>query len=384
MTAERWSTPDEIATKLRRRWTDGSLLSALARAEPFPSQDFVVRGPKASEIGTDLGAVQRWIGELERGSCGGTRYEIVYGQIGGREFGRNRIPARVRIETYDQAWAILGVAREVARYQEILNLVRLVAPVHDWVVDKPLKAIDATDDWPALLAAYQWLDAARGSDRYLRTIDVPGVDTKLIERHRSALGVLLKVSGTASGFVRELGLASKPEVIRMRFEPGFAGLPRNVTDATFRVDEVAGLRVGVQSAVVVENEITFLSLDPPSEGVLLWGKGFDTDRVGRMGWLSGVPVWYWGDLDTHGFAILNRLRARLPQAKSFLMDRDSLLQHRDRWGVEPSPSSVRLDRLNADESALYSDLVGGRYGSAVRLEQERLDWGWVVDRLPYD
>lgn len=384
MTDRRWTTSDQIAAKVRRRWADGALLSALARAEPFPVQDMAVRGPKASEIGADVGAVQQWAAELERGSRDGARFEIVYGEIGGREFGRNRIPSRVRIETYDQAWAILGVGREAARFREILGLVEQVEPVLAWVADKPLKAIDATDDWPALLAAYRWLDDARGSRRYLRTIDAPGVDTKFVERHRSVLGTLLGISGTASGFVRELGLASKPELLRMRFAPGFAGLPSSVTDATFRVDELAELCVGVQAAGVVENETAFLSLDPPYEGVLLWGKGFDTDRVGRMRWLSGVPVWYWGDLDTHGFAILDRLRAWLPQTASFLMDRESLLQHRDRWGTEPSPTSARLDRLDAEESALYADLVGDRYGSAVRLEQERLDWGWVVDHLPYD
>lgn len=314
----------------------------------------------------------------------GARYEIVYGEIGGREFGRNRIPSRVRIETYDQAWALLGVGPTVAEYQRILELVSQVEPVRAWVIDKPLKAIGATDDWPALVAAYRWLAGERRSGRYLRTIDVPGVDSKFIELHRSVLATLLGVSGTASGFVRDLGLASKPEQLRLRFESGFAGLPSSVTEATFRVDEVADLRVGVQAAVVVENETTFLSLDPPAEGVLLWGKGFDADRVGRMRWLSDVPVWYWGDLDTHGFAILDQLRAWLPHTASFLMDRESLLEHRDRWGTEPSPTSANLDRLDADEAALYGDLVGDRYGSAVRLEQERLDWGWVVDHLPYE
>ena len=384
MTGRRWTTPDEIAVKLRRRWTDGTLLSALARGEPFPALDLVVRGPKASEIGADLGAVQQWAAELDRGSRDGARYGIVYAEIGGREFGRNRIPSRVRIETYEQAWTTLGVGREVARYREILDLTGQVEAVYAWAVDNPLRAIEATDDWSALLAAYQWLVAARGSGRYLRTIDASGVDTKFVERHRSVLGALLGVSGTASGFVRDLGLASKPELVRLRFGSGFAGLPSDVTDATFRVDEVVELRVGVQVAVVVENETTFLSLEPPPEGVLFWGKGFDTDRVGRMRWLSDVPVWYWGDLDTHGFAILDRLRAWLPQTASFLMDRESLLQHRDRWGSEPSPTSARLDRLDADESALYADLVVDRYGPAVRLEQERLDWGWVLDHVPYD
>lgn len=228
----------------------------------------------------------------------------------------------------------------------------------------------------------RWLDAARGSGRYLRTIDVPGVDTKFVERHRSVLAALLDVRGSASGFVADLGLAAKPDGIRMRFDPGFAGLPSSITEAAFRVDEIADVRLGIAVAVVVENETTFLSLDPPVDGVLFWGQGFDTDRVGRMRWLSDVPVWYWGDLDTHGFAILDRLRAWLPQTKSFLMDRATLLEHRPRWGSEDQPAAARLARLDPAESALYDDLVSDRYGVNVRLEQERLDWRWVLEHLP--
>ncbi len=285
----------------------------------------------------------------------------------------------MRIETYDQAWALLGVGPTVSEYRKIVEHVSQVEPILAWVTDRPLKAIEATDDWPALVAAYRWLAAVRGSGRYLRTIDIVGVDTKFVERHRAVLGTLLGVSGTAAGFVNDLGLASKPDQVRMRFESGFAGLPSSLTEATFRVDEVAHLRVGVQAAVVVENETTFLSLDPPAEGVLLWGKGFDTDRVGRMRWLADVSVWYWGDLDTHGFAILDRLRAWLPQTASFLMDRETLRRHHDRWTTEPSPTSARLERLDQDESALYADLVGAKYGSSVRLEQERLERGWTLE-----
>lgn len=45
---------------------------------------------------------------------------------------------------------------------------------------------------------------------------------------------------------------------------------------------------------------------------------------------------------------------------------------------------MRFDRLTPDEATLYSDLVSDVLGEAVRLEQERIDWTWAVDRLPYD
>ncbi len=161
------------------------------------------------------------------------------------------------------------------------------------------------------------------------------------------------------------------------------GLPTPLSEATLRVEELAVLPVTVRTGVVVENETTYLTLPVPEGGVLLWGKGFEVSRIGALPWLLEADVHYWGDLDTHGFAILHQLRAWLPQTRSFLMDRETLVEHRDRWGREPAPTAARLDRLTDDETGLYSDLVSDRLGEAVRLEQERIDWAWAVARLPY-
>ena len=133
---------------------------------------------------------------------------------------------------------------------------------------------------------------------------------------------------------------------------------------------------------MIENEITFLSAPVPRDGMVLWGKGFEVDRAGSMPWLRDARIDYWGDLDTHGFAILDRLRAWLPQTRSILMDRATLLAHRERWVTEATPTTAALGRLDADERALYDDLVADRLGDRVRLEQERIDWAWAIERWP--
>lgn len=137
----------------------------------------------------------------------------------------------------------------------------------------------------------------------------------------------------------------------------------------------------VLAALIVENEISYLSVPVPEGGVVVWGKGFEVDRVGSLPWLGAAEVHYWGDLDTHGFAILDRLRAWLPQTRSVLMDRATLLRHRERWGQEPRPTVARLRHLSPDEAALYEDLVSDRFAERLRLEQERIDWAWVEQRL---
>ena len=90
---------------------------------------------------------------------------------------------------------------------------------------------------------------------------------------------------------------------------------------------------------------------------------------------------YWGDLDTHGFAILDELRAHCPHAESLLMDRETLLEFKQFWEQEPKAMARELTRLSAGEQALYDDLRHNRLGERVRLEQERVGFAWVLRGL---
>ena len=378
-----WTTLADLRTKVGRRWADGSLLRALAAGEPFPTLDLPVRGPRAAQIGDDLPAVQRWIEELERGSSEGRCFSLISSPIGGRHFGRNLLPSRAVVSTYEQAWRLLGTTAQVAAYRQVLDLSTGFPAVRAWAGAQPLRALAVAAEWKQVLAAYSWLHSARGSGRFLREITAPGVDTKFVERHRTVLSALLDVPTGAVAFLTGLGLRAKPESVRLRFDPEVLAMPAALSEATMRVEELADVPAVVRTAVVVENEITYLSVPVPDGGVVLWGQGFDVRRAGALPWLRQVDVHYWGDLDTHGFAILHQLRGWLPQTQSFLMDRQTLLEHRDRWVREPSPTAARLDRLTADEGELYAELVSDRWGDAVRLEQERIDWSWVERRLPY-
>lgn len=397
-----WATPDTVRDRLRRRWEDGTLLRTYASGEQLEPLEVPLTGPRASEIGGRLGEVQEWVATLVRGSREGARYDLRYKTIGGRSVGRNQIPSRAVVSRFEQAWEVLGVRAEVAAFDQMMADAP-DARVRDWMLARPARALGHTADWPRLLAAYRWLDAARGTGRYLRQIDAPGVDTKFVESNRAVLADLLGVSRQAGPFVTELGLAAKPEYVRIRVAaqvasagaaaPGAAagaapGTGRDtaisgLSELTVRADQLDALGISFTTAVVVENEITYLTLPVPADGVVVWGRGFDVARLGRWPALTRARVHYWGDLDTHGFAILHRLRTHLPQVRSFLMDAETLRAHRERWGREAAPTSAGLDRLTAAEAAVYDDLVSDRHGRSVRLEQERIDWQWVTEHLPY-
>lgn len=375
-----WSSPADVRSQLQRRWDSGALLTAHARAEPFPVVDVPLRGPRASEIGERLEEVQRWASALAEGSNHGQRYALVLGSVGGRSIGRNEVPRRAVVSNYPQAWALLGVRGDVRRFDELLALAGAEPNVREWMVQHPLPTLDLAVEWPRLLSAYRWLDEHRGSGLYLRQISAGGVDTKFTERHRGVLARLLGVRGGAATFLDDLGLRARPTLVRLRVGAG-SGLPSPLSEIGLRSEELDALPLTVRRVLVVENEISYLSVPVPEQGVVVWGRGFDVDQAGRLGWLRRAEVDYWGDIDTHGLAILDRLRAWVPHARSVLMDVETLLQHRDRWGSEDSPTTARLGRLSDDEAALYGDLVGDRWGTRVRLEQERIDWRWVLERL---
>jgi len=68
--------------------------------------------------------------------------------------------------------------------------------------------------------------------------------------------------------------------------------------------------------------------------------------------------------------------------QSLLMDRETLMAHAVQWGQEPMPVQRDLPRLDTKEHALFDDLRHRRLGLAlgtacVRLEQERIGFGWV-------
>lgn len=375
-----WTTKAEISDKVRRRWVDGTLLRAFASGDNLEPITVSLRGPTVSEIGDDVGAARAWIGALDGGSRGGQFYALEWKSIGGRSLGRNQVPVRAVVSTFAQAWSLLGVHESVRHFEAILTIARRDPAVLRWVVQHPLRALDLHREFATLIAAYRWLAEHQGSDLYLRQIDAEGVDTKFAERHRGVLSALLGVSSSAQGFIEDLGLRGKPALVRFRPAPSL-GFPPQLSELGLRAEELAQLSMVPRRVLIAENEITYLSVAVPTDGLVIWGRGFDVIRVGGMPWLADADVVYWGDIDTHGFAILDRLRASLPQARSVLMDRETLLRHLDRSVVEERPARSQLSRLCESEAELFAELVADVYGERVRLEQERIDWRWVVEEL---
>ncbi len=63
------------------------------------------------------------------------------------------------------------------------------------------------------------------------------------------------------------------------------------------------------------------------------------------------------------------------------MDLYTLFEFKTFWGEEDKQTLWELPRLSAEESALYDDLRENRIRKNLRLEQERISFGWVESVL---
>jgi hypothetical protein len=224
-------------------------------------------------------------------------------------------------------------------------------------------------------------------------VDVPGVHSKFIERNRVLLSELLDLvlpaaaietsaAGGAAGFERRYGLRAKPVLIRFRLLDAPLQAPlHGLTDLTVPCDEFAQLSLTARRVFITENEINFLAFPCIPGSLVIFGAGYGFEALAEARWLQALEIFYWGDLDTHGFAILDQLRGSFPQARSLMMDRPTLLAHRLLWGREAAPTQRELSRLHPDEASLYDDLRQDRIAPALRLEQERIGYAWVQAAL---
>jgi hypothetical protein len=385
-----WSTPAELRAQVQKLWDKGALLAQLAGAGDVFPRRLALRGPTSNEMAERFDAVRIWIGALRQGA----HYRVVMRELRHRTLGANLVPDEIWVDTLADALALIGKNADARRFCALLAQTRQrQGAALPWLAAHPLKALELGERWPLLLDVVAWFQAHPRPGIYLRQIDVAGVHSKFIEAHRAVLAELLDLAlpadaidaaaSGASGFCRRYGLRDKPLRIRLRvLDPGLALLPGGAEqDITLDHASFARLAPPVERVFITENEINFLALPPVPGSLVLFGAGYGFDMLARAAWLQDCTILYWGDIDTHGFAILDQLRALFPHVESILMDRATLFAHEAQWGREPQPLLRDLARLSAAERALFDELRDNRIRPQLRLEQERIGFGWVEAAL---
>lgn len=385
-----WTAPADLRVQVQRLWDQGMLLRAQLEDESLFPLALRLKRPDSKALAERFDEVRQWIRQLQEGEG---HYQLDWQTINHRQLGRNQVPGGAHLDSLDAALALLGKRREAERFAQLGRLTLTSFPeLHDWLARHPLRALEQAEHWGKVMAVLDWFRAHPHSGIYLRQLDIAGVDSKFIEQRRGLLGELLDRVLQAEvldaeargvrGFSRRYGLRDKPLLVRLRIlDPNLA--IGGLNDLSAPVEQIARLALDLERVFVTENETNALAFPAHERALVILGQGYALERLGEIPWLHEQPLYYWGDIDTHGFAILDRLRAHLPQANSLLMDRATLLEHQALWGQEPADKrcNANLGRLTEAEQALYCELREDRLGERLRLEQEHVRFGWLRQAL---
>ncbi|WJJ93810.1 DUF3322 domain-containing protein [Neopusillimonas aromaticivorans] len=384
-----WTRPDVLKAQLMRLWERGELQrDVVSGHDRFPLR-LALKTPSSAQITDQFNAVREWVAELA-----GMKYVRVEWQtVRHRVHGTQKLPACVWVETCEEALTWLGKRKDHDRFSALVSVTRQThAALLPWLEKRPLHALELSAEWPGLLAVVEWMVEHPRPGIYLRQVDLPGIHSKFIEIHRGVLAELLDLALPAdavdtrkmgiSQFPARYGFLEKPTRIRFRvLDPTIRFVPgSDCPDVTLDAISFSLLDLNIRRVFITENETNFLAF-PRCKMPLSFLSRLRLGCPGVQPMAEQLRNTLLGDIDTHGFGILDQLRNHFEHVTSFLMDKATLEAHAPFWGHEANPLRADLHRLTPEESALYNDLRDNRLRAGLRLEQEYIGFGWLTGRL---
>ena len=374
--------------KLLKKWQRYDWQRAWIRRESLFPLTINLPRPTDKELLHDFSDLHQQISRLQKGLSDLPGVTLLQQEIQYQTMGRQRIPAAIEFADMSALARFLGQASAWRSFcNESERLLTAFPSLASWLIENPTQLEKQAGHWPELIAVCRYFCAHPRPCCYLRQLDIPGVDTKFIERHRAILKSLLDqllpadaidhtVTGLSDhGFERRFGLPYEEPQIRFRLlDPQLAAEFAGASDITLNLSDFAKLDLLVDRVFITENKVNGLAFPEARNALVIFGLGYGVQLLKDVPWLSACQINYWGDIDSHGFAMLSQLRSYFPKARSLLMDESTLLACRPLWGTESAETAHKaeqLPNLHENEQLLYQQLKD-HWQPCLRLEQERI------------
>ena len=342
--------------------------------------------PSEEEATKHFDVVSAWVKAWSTWSGPG---EITWHERQWRRLGTQRLPERLNLRDPAEVATLLGDGPRWERAQERFRQLVARWPRLEARLPRHFSALAdySAADFDRLVVMLAWLEGHPNSDLYPRQLPIAGIDSKWIEARKSLIVDLLlhlrSSRSEATDFYVACGLRPLPTIMRLRIlDMGLRWPLGGLTDIAAPVEDLAKLDLKISNLYIVENLQSGMAFGDLPRSVVIMGLGYSVDLLANLPWVVRAKSFYWGDIDTHGFAILNRARSYITTLESLLMDEETLVRHKELWGEEREQHSSDLLPLLTDaEQAVYQGLKQGRWGRQVRLEQERVTWEFAWQKI---
>lgn len=315
----------------------------------------------------------------------GYGYSIEYQKVKTRKHGEQDIPVSIGFMTERDYLKFIGKEQETVNFRRDVEKILSVFPeLYEWIRRFPDKILYNHKVWGDLLMVCTYFKNNPNPQLYIRELPVQ-VDTKFIERNKGIIKELLdiiiaeSVNTGESRFESRFNLRYDEPVVRFRVldkamsQVLFSG----IDDLSVPISQFQKVEIPVEVVYIVENKMNMLTFPPIHKSIVVWGHGFGVDILKDVPWLKSKKIFYWGDLDAHGFQILSEIRIHFPQVKSFLMDRATFdLFYEDAVGTETNVEKELC--LTQEEKDMFEYVKENNF----RLEQEKIPQEYVISKIP--
>lgn len=309
------------------------------------------------------------------------------------KLGEQNLPEQIVFEKEIDYLKFLRKESEVSKFMiDSTKLCDGFPSLKEWVLKNPLKVVAQQGKWDSLLLVLDFFIKNPRPQLYIRELPI-SVHTKFVEQNKGIIEELLTV--LCPDQINSEGNTFEDRLSLKRYEPYFhiKILDKDIaqkyfsglTDIGITPAELKGLTISVCRVIIMENKQNyknvenFLSLPMMKESIAIFGSGYRSGELNKIDWLKDKRLYYWGDIDLHGFEILSYLRKSYPEIQSFLMD-ELTFETFQSERVQGSFSKVNvLNHLDDNEEKLYKRLLN--LTESNRLEQEKIPNNYVLKAL---
>jgi hypothetical protein len=294
----------------------------------------------------------------------GFGYSVEWIKRNSRKFGENDyFPVAITIDTLSDLLKLTNKQSEFQRLEARVHMLReRLPPLAPWI-QRGWKQIVEADSIDDLIAVAEYLMRNPRPGCFPRELPL-AVPSKLVEQNRTLLTDWLDILLPDES----IDCSCDPRLFEQRY--GFrtfrAHILTRILDPTMQLElglftdelslppqAISVLPLREPKVVMVENQVTLLTLPPIERGIAFFGMGKGITQLFSIQWLEDAEIIYWGDLDVQGFEILALLRRRYPKTRSVLMGLETFLssKHLATAGTGHEPKTPT--ELTDEETAVF-------------------------------
>lgn len=375
---------EEIKKKAFKLYNNGTLFrNFLEQGNLFPFE-IKLKKLKQNDIQNNFTKIHNEIQGLES-----KNFHINYKDFHFKLLSTQKLPIEIVFQTENELLKFIDKKAEFDRFVDIYEKTMQIFPQLEALMNqKPFLFLECEIILERVFLVCSFFMENPKPNIYLRELSISGIDTKFVEQNKKIVDTFLSILLDENnfekdrtklsnyGFEKKYHLKYPLPLVRFRILDEALNICA-LSDLSVTIEEFKRVNVAAKNVFIVENKKTMLSFIDVKESIVIFGGGYGVEILKDVDWLSKKNIFYWGDIDSDGFAILSMLRGYFPKTVSIFMDKKTIDQFVE-YSVlqEQLPLKMELCNLTEEEANIYNSLQDG-----FRLEQERIHISYIKEKI---